>query len=424
MPWPIRPLRAIANVDLGRQRSPEHAQGPHMVPYLRAANVIDGHLDLNDIKEMNFNPDEQQVFGLQAGDILVSEGSGSIRTVGASAVWRAEIPGRICFQNTLLRVRPRSTTTDPRFLAWWCRFAYADGLFASAASGANIFHLSAERLRSLPVRHPPLPIQTRIADFLDAETARIDAIIAKKRKVIELVQERSKSVVDRLFGAPVRYSQAGVPVGLGDHSMVRLGVVAAVRSGLTLDAARTLDDSAVVRAYLRVANVQDGYLDLSEIKDVAVPASWTSRFELRRGDVLMTEGGDPDKLGRGTVWQGELDHCLHQNHIFSVRPTSVILPEYLALVTRTTYARSYFEMIASKTTGIASTSSTKISSFRIPFMSIDYQREMVAEANVQRDRAAALQRGLSKQIELLQEHRQALITATVTGEIEVPGVSG
>src|SRR5690242_11630995 len=117
-----------------------------MVPYLRSANVIDGALDLSDVKEMNFTPQEQRFFSLREGDILVTEGSGSLRTVGASAVWRNNLPGTVCFQNTLLRIRPRSCETDPKFLEWWCRFAYADGLFASVGGGVNIFHLSAERV--------------------------------------------------------------------------------------------------------------------------------------------------------------------------------------------------------------------------------------------------------------------------------------
>ena len=100
MSWPTRPLRALATVDLGRQRSPVHEQGPHMVPYLRAANVSDGRLNLVDVKEMNFSLREQQFFALKPGDVLVTEGSGSLQTVGASAVWRGEIPGAVCFQNT------------------------------------------------------------------------------------------------------------------------------------------------------------------------------------------------------------------------------------------------------------------------------------------------------------------------------------
>ena len=151
-----------------------------MVPSLRAANVKDGRLDLSDVKEMNFTPAEQVRFALRAGDVLITEGSGSLGAVGASAVWREEIDGNVCFQNTLLRLRPRPGV-DPRFLAWWCRHAFADGVFASVATGANIFHISAERVRALPMSYVSRHQQHAIADYLDTETARIDALIAKPR---------------------------------------------------------------------------------------------------------------------------------------------------------------------------------------------------------------------------------------------------
>lgn len=195
----IRPLRAYAEVVLGRQRSPQHDNGPFMTHYLRAANVKDGGLDLGDVKEMNFEPEEQRRFSLRPGDVLVTEGSGSLTSVGASAVWSGELDGSVCFQNTLLRLRPRQSTNG-RFLAWWCRHAFADGLFASVSSGANIFHISADRMRSLPMIYIPLISQRAIADFLDTETARIDALITKKRRMIEVLEERRWSSLDDLSG--------------------------------------------------------------------------------------------------------------------------------------------------------------------------------------------------------------------------------
>ncbi|MGH8543507.1 MAG: hypothetical protein ACREX3_07735, partial [Gammaproteobacteria bacterium] len=115
-----------------------------MLPYLRAANVKDGELDLSSIKEMNFNPVEQETFRLRTGDVLITEGSGSITAIGASAVWREDIPGPVCFQNTLIRLRPRPGVADGRYLGWWARSAYASGQFASIASGANIYYISCE----------------------------------------------------------------------------------------------------------------------------------------------------------------------------------------------------------------------------------------------------------------------------------------
>lgn len=156
-------LAQAAEVRLGRQRAPQYEQGDHVVPYLRSANVVDGGLDLTDVKAMNFDPPEQAIFGLADGDVLMTEGSGSAETVGTSAVWRADLPGIVCFQNTLLRVRPRSGVTDGRFLAWWARHAHASGQIAAVSSGANIQHIGSDGLKDLRIHVPELEEQRRIA---------------------------------------------------------------------------------------------------------------------------------------------------------------------------------------------------------------------------------------------------------------------
>jgi len=203
-----------------------------MVPYLRAANVKDGQLDLTDVKTMDFNPSEQRTFSLMPGDVLVSEGSGSLGTVGASAVWNAEIDGVVCFQNTLLRLRPKPGN-DPRFLMWWARHAYGSGLFASIADGANIYHLGADGVRTLPAAMPDARTQRAISDYLDAETARIDGLGEARSAQVRLLDERQAAVLSGLL-VPARVAT------------VRLRHLAVLQSGLTVDAQREPGSGAVV----------------------------------------------------------------------------------------------------------------------------------------------------------------------------------
>jgi type I restriction enzyme, S subunit len=159
---------------------------------------------------------------------------------------------------------------------------------------------------------------------------------------------------------------------------VRLGYLAGIQSGITVDGNRNFGSDAVTLPYLRVANVQDGHLDLGTVTEITVPRTTARSSTLKRGDVLMTEGGDLDKLGRGTVWNDEITNCLHQNHVFAVRPDQRrLLPEYLTLVTQTAYARAYFESTGTKTTNLASTSSSKIRDFKIPLPALDEQQRIV-----------------------------------------------
>lgn len=284
------------------------------------------------------------------------------------------------------------------------------------------FDISWEELKTLPILVPPVRTQERVASFLDAETQRIDQVIAIKRRMVHVLEERQQAVIDRAFGCTsVRRRWDGVPVSPGEGpATARLGALASINGGVTVDSSRVAED-AVELSYLRVANVQDGGLDLSDVKAIVLERRAVDRFLLRSGDVLMTEGGDPDKLGRGAVWRGQIDPCVTQNHVFFVRPDHRVLSsDYLSLLTQTSYARAYFETTASKTTGIASTSSSKIAAFKVPVLPLPSQEQVVDAVRcilATTDQAAST---IGVQIDLLRERRRSLITAAVTGEIEVP----
>ena len=164
----------------------------------------------------------------------------------------------------------------------------------------------------------------------------------------------------------------------GDYS-VRLPVVplrdlAYIQTGLAMG--RRPDPSTTTRPYLRVANVKDGSLDLNEMKDIVVEQDKIERYLLRYGDVLMTEGGDLDKLGRGTVWQDEIPGCLHQNHVFVVRTERGRLdPWYLVAVARSPYGRAYFLSCAKRTSNLASVNKTQLGEFPIPLMEPAVQKK-------------------------------------------------
>jgi type I restriction enzyme S subunit len=268
-----------------------------------------------------------------------------------------------------------------------------------------------ECLRDLIVPVTDARRQRAIADYLDAETARIDALIEKKQRMVRLIDERDMSLLSTtLFPKKARFAP--------------LGYFASLQSGLTIDGNRDPGHDWVTRPYLRVANVQAGWLDLDDITEVVVPASLAKRCALRPGDVLMTEGGDLDKLGRGTIWEAQLPDCLHQNHIFAVRTDPRRLDSrFLALLTGTSHARRYFESTGVRTTNLASTNSSKILGLPVPVLPLDEQARMVDTFQGAAQHTSVLCDRLRRQIDLLAEHRQALITAAVTGEIDVPGVA-
>ena len=273
--------------------------------------------------------------------------------------------------------------------------------------------INPEDFGNIPVVFPPIDEQRRIADFLDAETARIDRL--------QYAHDRQLAVLAELALSRV---SAVVP-SKSEVAFVRLGYLAAIQSGITVDGNRDFGTDAVTMPYLRVANVQNGHVDLSSVSEITIPRSAAQSATLKRGDVLMTEGGDLDKLGRGTVWLEEIKNCLHQNHVFAVRSDQrMLVPEYLALLTRTAYARSYFESTGTKTTNLASTSSSKIRDFKVPLLDVADQARISQDIDARLKDIGRLEAALNQQRFLLAERRQALITAAVTGQMDVTTARG
>lgn len=162
------PAHRVFDIRMGRQRSPSRASGPHMTPYLRAANVKEGYLDFTDVKEMDFDNREQSDFGIRTGDVMVSEGSGSPDAVGACAQVGMLPSPVVCFQNTLLRYRAIEGVSRSGYVHHWCRWAYESGAFRDVATGTNILHIGARRAAEMLVPNLSLSEQDRVVEDLDS----------------------------------------------------------------------------------------------------------------------------------------------------------------------------------------------------------------------------------------------------------------
>lgn len=251
---------------------------------------------------------------------------------------------------------------------------------------------------------PPLDEQRRIADFLNAETAQIDTLIAEQERFIELLRERRGSLVSSHLSA------LAAPT-------TELRRVASVQTGVTLSGQG--DPSDPEWQYLRVANVQAGYVDLGNIARLRLSRADAKSAMLQNGDVLMTEGGDIDKLGRGALWNAEIEPMLHQNHVFAVRPGSDLLSEYLVYWLEAPTARTYFYITARKTTNLASTNKTIVGRMPLTLPTTDVQQEFIRVVAADAQRIDTLIAEAQHNIALSKERRAALITAAVTGQIDV-----
>jgi len=196
-----------------------------------------------------------------------------------------------------------------------------------------------------------------------------------------------------------------------------LATIAAIEGGITKDQKRERTTTMRDVPYLRVANVQRGYLDLDEIKTILADADEIESLRLRQGDILFTEGGDRDKLGRGWVWNNEIDVCIHQNHIFRARPNlSVDDPKFVSLHGNF-FGQQWFSRTGKQTTNLASINKGILSRFPIPLAPTNEQRRIVAKIEELFSDLDAAVAALKRAKANVKNYRAAILKAAVEGKL-------
>ena len=206
---------------------------------------------------------------------------------------------------------------------------------------------------------------------------------------------------------------ADLPRGWG---VVKLENIAEINSGMSVSANRKLTNPIAVN-YLRVGNVQRGYLDLEEIKEMKIEAESFNKYRLRFGDVLFNEGGDRDKLGRGWIWENQVENCITQNHVFRASPflKSITHSKYISYLGNSRYGKSYFEETGKQTTNLASINKTVLSNFPVKLPSLAEQTQIVAILESKLTACDQLAAELAKQLKQAEMLKQAVLKAAFSG---------
>ncbi|WP_455356492.1 restriction endonuclease subunit S [Streptomyces sp. SYSU K217416] len=219
--------------------------------------------------------------------------------------------------------------------------------------------LNPEQLLQIQFPIPPREVQARIVEILDAVDDQITALDAEA------------DVLDELWWALGREMAAAV----ADEATVPLVSFCDISGGLTKNKKDLEQPDLVEVPYLRVANVHRHHLNLAEVATIQTTRAKADKLRLHAGDVLMNEGGDKDKLGRGHVWEDQIPDCIHQNHVFRVRVTDQRFDPYFVSAWGNTFGREWFGTFGTQTTGIASINRATLSRFPVPDAPLSVQQD-------------------------------------------------
>ena len=342
MSWPSIKLSEVCSI-LSGFAFQSGAFGEIGLPLIRIRDVVRGYT------ETKYHGEYEEKYIIENDDILIGmDGDFNL------AKWKG---GKALLNQRVCKLIPDITKIDSDYLYYFL----PKKLLAiwKATPYVTVKHLSVKQINEILIHLPPLPVQKQIAKILE----QADTLRQQCQQMEQELNALAQSVFLDMFGD--YRNQDG-------QTFCKLGEIADVCSGV-IKGQNLAGKTTIVAPYMRVANVQDGYLDLSVIKEIEVKISDFEKYKLKSGDVLLTEGGDFDKLGRGAVWADEIPNCIHQNHIFRVRFEQNINPKYFEFYLQSGVAREYFLRCAKKTTNLASINITQLKSLPVPIESKEKQ---------------------------------------------------
>jgi type I restriction enzyme S subunit len=389
---PVRPIT------YGIVQAGEHVESG--IPYIRPVDMVE-HAGVPDAGLLlRTTPEIARAYSrstLKAGDIVVSIGP----SFGKTMVVPDDLEGANLTQGTA-RVAPAGGV-DARFLRWALRSKLATSYWEAAVGGATFRALNLDPLSRTPIPDLPREGQWAIADYLDAETSRIDALIAKKRRMIGLLSQRWGAFLEHRLNA-----EGKARVALR-RLLLEPPMYGAGESGV-------LDPEAGPR-YIRITDLNsDGTLKDEEPRFLERAAA--APFMLRDGDLLFARSGAT--VGKAFMYRAQMGTCCFAGYLIRFRPDPTrLLPELLYYWSRTA---SYWGQIraGSIQATIENVSAERYKELLVPVPPPSRQAELTVRFQRTELTVRLFAARLERQIDLLAEHRQALITAAVTGEIDVP----
>jgi type I restriction enzyme S subunit len=420
--WGVAEIKLTHQVTLGKMLQTEATgSGDALLPYLRAAHIPPTGFTLNDPKEMWFTPKEKSELTLKKGDVVVVEGG--MGGYGRCDIVPEDVPGW-GFQNSINRLRPKNCNNGA-FTKYLLQIARENGYIDVLCSVSTMPHLTAEKLGAIRLPLPTVDEQRKIGDFLDRETAKIDALIGKQEQLIaSLREDRAATITHAVtegLDPNVEMKASGLPWA-GDiprhwEAVPIKHVVRSVGVGLVINPSTYVADSGV--PFLLGRNVRDGWIELANVNYMSEEDSRRLKASrLKAGDVVVVRAGYP---GRAAVISAELDgaNCAS---ILILRQPTLARPEFVAAFFNSRLGRAQVKL-AQYGAAQEQINVGDVVNFVMPVPPVSEQQEIAEWISAKTAAIDTLIDKANEVIDTSREYRSALITDAVTGKIDVRGAA-
>lgn len=413
--WDAKPLRTLITEQFAGDWGDD--QGEQAVDVIRSTNFTnDGQLDFSDVATRYFTTGKAEQFGLKPGDLLVERsGGGPDQPVGRIGFIEREMPGSTV-SNFVQVLRPDPERVDAGFLGWALFELQRSGVVARVQQqSTQMRNLNWRDYQRLLLPWPEVHEQRRISAALKLA----DEAIQKARVELLGARELKRSLLRTVFSDGL-YRPTGLHhskwISCPSHWAIKpLKQFSEITSGFTMGRDLSRHETVPV-PYVTVVNVQDGRFDLTNIGSIEIKKEELKTDLLQYGDVLMTEGGDRDKLGRGGMWRDEMSPCSYQNHIFRVRlSVAEFKPDLFHFLIQTYQAKNYFYAHAKQTNNLCTINSRELKNWNIAIPPMDEQKEMV-DVLYSAEKQQTL---IENKIEFLMKIKRSLLRGLLTGNIRI-----
>jgi type I restriction enzyme S subunit len=423
--WEVMPLRRlIREVNSGTSvNAIDEPAAPGQAGVLKTSCVYTGDFRPEENKAIIESELDRANCSVAAGCLIVSR-MNTPDLVGAAGLVSSDNP-LLYLPDRLWQVRFKDC--DPQFMNYWCKSVSYRSQVQLACSGtsSSMQNLSQDNFYSFIAPLPAAAEQSAISTFLDRETAKIDALIAEQQRLIELLQEKRQAVISHAVtkglnpDAPMKDSGVEWLGEVPEHwSVSAVGHRYEVRLGKMLDEKKVSGEH--LGPYLRNIDVQWESINIEELPEMDFESSEHERYSLRQGDLLVCEGGE---VGRSAIWQSQLTCCFYQKALHRLRAYNQRSDDcrFQLYVMRMACSIGVFEASSGKAT-INHLPAESFRRYRFAYPPLDEQIVIAEHLSQVCSQLNELEADAKSLVSRLQERRSALISAAVTGQIDVRGL--